>query len=160
MKKAFSYFALLTILSGTVLFSCKKEDVVALAPAGPAFSQSGIAGTWKIIVSQGVEWEQGVGIITPLAAEPDLLNAKLVIVGTEATLTAADGTVFGSFPIAADATGMTVTLDGVGLFNVSEYVGGVSMQWIQREPIAADYEENNPGQFLYFQKYWTLQKTL
>ena len=95
-----------------------------------------------------------------MAAEPSVLNAKLVIVGTEATLTAADGTVFCSFPIAVDAAGMTVTLDGVGLFNVSEYLGGISMQWIQREPIATDYEENNSGQFLYFQKYWTMQKTL
>lgn len=133
---------------------------MALVPTGPTFSQTGIAGTWKIIVSQGVEWEQGVGIIAPLAADPDLLNAKVVIVGTEVTITGADGTSFGSFPIAVDATGMTVTIAGIGLFNVSEYVGGVSMQWTQRDPIAADYEERDPGIFKYFQKYWTLQKTL
>lgn len=157
MRKSLSSVALLIALSITWLSSCKKDDPAAIVPA--AFSLTGIAGTWIINPSEGTEWEEGVGIITPKAAEPDLLNGTIEIIGTEVKVKDSGGTLLGAFPISADATNMKVTITGVGTFNVSSYVSGVSMYWAQKEPTEhSEYEENNPGQFLYFQKFWTLTK--
>jgi hypothetical protein len=155
MKRAISYITVLTLVSITVLLSCKKDDP---APA-VTFSQAALAGTWIINPSEGTEWQEGVGIVTPRAAEPDLLNATLEFVGTQVNIKDSGGVSFGTAAVTVNATDMEITLDGVGTFEVKNFIAGVSMTMNQKEPsVHSDYEENNPGQFLAFQKFWGLTK--
>jgi hypothetical protein len=156
MKKSICYFTLIALAS----LSCKKDEPApVVAPVVPPLSQAAVAGTWKITSAQGVEWQEGVGIVIPLANDPETLNATLVITGTQVTITGADGTAFGTATITIDAANSTATITDLGLFNISAYVGNVSMVWIQHEPNThSDYSEASPGIFKYFQKYWTLTK--
>lgn len=145
---------MLMLISIVGLVSCKKDD-----PVSVAFSLSAISGSWIINPSEGTEWEEGVGIITPRAPEPDLLNATLKITGTEVEVKDSGGTSFGSFPISVNESDMEVTITGVGTFEVKNYIGNVSMTWNQKEPKDhSDFEEKNPGQFLAFQKFWGLTR--
>jgi len=77
-----------------------------------------------------------------------------VIIGTEITL-------FGdSYPCGFSDGVLTIDF-GAGypeIFNV-EFDGSNTMIWTQDEPDAhIDYEENNPGQFLNYQKTFTLER--
>ena len=145
----------LTLVSITVMVSCKKDDPAAAV----TFSAAAMAGTWIINPSEGTEWEEGVGIITPHAPEPDILNATLTFSGTEVTGKDSGGTTLGTFAFSANASAMELTLTSVGTFDVKNFVAGVSMTLEQKAPtVHADYEEKNPGQFLAFQKFWGLTK--
>lgn len=137
--------------------SCKKEDA---APVAPAFTLAAIAGTWVINPSQAVEWVLGLATSSK-ANEPTLLNATLKIVGTEVQVKDSSGASMGSFPISVNESGMTVTIIGVGTFDVKNYVGNVSMTWEQQDPSgASEYEEVAPGVFVFNQKFWGLTKQL
>ena len=157
MKKPINYITLIAIVWLTALSSCKKDEPAV----STALSQDALQGTWLITKSEGTEWEKTKGIVTPKANDPSGLNATLKFKGTECTYTDTAGK-FGSFGFTVDAANSTVTLTGVGLFNVKNYVAGKSMSMEQREPLDTDYESRPDGsggsKLLYFQKFWTTTK--
>jgi hypothetical protein len=159
MKKSINYIALLAIVWLTALTSCKKEDIVSLVPN--VLSADAIQGTWKITISQGTEWEKTLGIVTPKANEPDLLNGTLKFIPpSEVQIRTSNGTLMGATGFTVDALDLTIEIDGIGLFNVKNYVAGKSMNLEQVEPTKdSDYKFNSQGNnYLYFQKFWTTVK--
>ena len=119
-----------------------------------------IEGTWDVTDAIGVEWQENAGntgagtIINTNDPDVDMIGETIVIEGTEITL-------FGdSYPCGFSDGVLTIDF-GAGYpetFNV-EFDGSNTMVWTQDEPDAhIDYEENNPGQFLYYQKTFTLER--
>jgi hypothetical protein len=154
MKIQIKFISLVIIVCLAALTSCKKDEPVV----STALSQNALQGTWLITISQGTEWEKNVGIITPKADAPSSLNSTLKFTGSECTGTDAAGKAFGPLGFTVDAANLTVTLTGVGLFNIKNYVAGKSMNMEQREPNTdSDYTLNSGnGKHLYFQKFWTM----
>jgi hypothetical protein len=122
-------------------------------------SKNNIAGTWAIVDAVGVEWQEnpgntGAGTITNINdPDEDMIGETFVIEGSEIT-------VFGDTYTFEYSDGVIVIdLGGEGeSFNV-EFDGSDTMIWTQDEPSAhSDYEENNPDQFLYYQKTFTLER--
>ena len=158
MKRQIKFISLLFIVCLIALNSCKKEDIVSLLPT--VLSQDALQGTWLITISQGTEWEKTLGIVTPKANEPDLLNGTLKFIGNEVQIRTGAGILKGAAGFTVDAVNSTMTITGIGLFNVKNYVAGKSMNLEQREPNTdSDYKFNSQGNNnLYFQKFWTTIK--
>ena len=128
-----------------LLESCKKEETTA--PSN-VLSATTIQGTWKVTVAEGTEWENGVGVTTPRAADPGTVDlvfnigptSAIITKGTDTftfsyTLTVVDATIF--FPPEANT--------GLGLFAIKDF-DTTSMNWEQRDLIAADNEmRTGPG---------------
>src|SRR5262245_49508246 len=85
-----------------IAVSCKKDDP---APAA-TLSTATLTGTWVVTYSEGTEWKEGTGIITPRAAAPDLLGFKFEFTATTLTVKDASGTVLLG-PIAYTLTAST-----------------------------------------------------
>lgn len=121
-------------------------------------SNEALKGTWKITVAQGTEWEKGKGIVTPKASSPDDVGRTLTfLLPSEVQIKESNGTSVGNTGFVLDVANSTLTITGVGLFNIKNFVAGKSMEMEQREPIDSDYRDVS-GKLLYFQKFWTLQK--
>jgi hypothetical protein len=143
----------ITFCTSILLFSnCTEDEPTA------GLSQNSLQGTWTVTVSEGTEWKQGVGVITPRADDPETLNATFVFNGNSFTATAEGGSSFGTFTFSVDDENSTIMVDDLGFFNVKDFVAGTSMKWEQREPLETDYEERDGGQFLYYQKFWSFEK--
>lgn len=158
MKKQIKLISFLGILCIAALTSCKKDEPVV----STALSQDALQGTWLITISQGTEWEKTLGIVTPKANEPDLLNGTLKFIGSQVEIKTGTGVLKGSAAFTVDAVKLTITITDIGLFNIKNYVAGKSMNMEQREPnpsVASDYKFNSGGNnYLYFQKFWTTIK--
>lgn len=153
-----NFITLLVIVCLTAVTSCKKDEPVVAS----GISQDALQGTWLITISQGTEWEKTLGIITPKANEPDLLNGTLKFIGSQVEIKTGAGILKGSAAFTVDAAKSTITITDIGLFNIKNYVAGKSMSMEQREPnpsVASDYKFNSQGNnYLYFQKFWTTTK--
>lgn len=159
--KTFSIRAIVLLLAAsTVMISCKKDEPAPAAPAATTLSDK-IQGDWAISKSQGVEWQEGVGIITPLADEPDLLGAMIRIEDDMFTVKEISGAVmFGPVAFTLDETENEITIPDLGTFQIEDLVLNTSMDWDQNEPKnPGDYEpQAGCGCNLFFQKFWTLSK--
>lgn len=145
-------FIQLALTLGLVLFIGCSDDEKK--------KSNSIEGTWEIVDAVGVEWEEDAGntgagtVINTNDPDVDMIGETFVIAGSEITL-------FGdSYPFVYSDGVLTIDL-GSGdteSFNV-EFDGSETMLWSQDEPNAhSDYEENNPDQFLYYQKFFTLER--
>ncbi len=148
----------ITILVGIILLSvsCKKDD-----PAPAATLQTKIQGNWAIATSEGTEWQEGVGIITPRAPEPSLVGSKLMIEDNMFTVKDISGTtLLGPIAFTLDETESEITIPGLGTFDIEDLVVNTSMNWEQHEPKSpSDYEpQAGCGCNLFFQKFWSLAK--
>ena len=146
-------FILSGIALGVILFftGCSDDEKKA----------NSITGTWDVTDAAGVEWQENPGntgagtVINTNDPDPEFIGETFTIIGNEITI----GT-FGTFGYELSNGVITVNLGGgeTEVWNV-EFDGSDIMYWTQDEPTAhADYEENNPGQFLYYQKSFTLEK--
>lgn len=113
-----------------------------------------VNGSWLVTDAAGVEWEEGTGIINTNDPDEEFIDATFTITATEITL----GTM-GTFDYEFSNDVFSISIGGdTEVFNV-EFDGSGTMYWTQDEPDEhSDYEENNPGQFLYYQKSFTLEK--
>lgn len=134
------------------------QTITITQGAAEGITPESLVGTWLLISSEGTEWEKDDGIITPRAAEPSTLNAVLTITATTVHIVSASDEEFGTFNYTI-TDGEMVHLEGIGDFTISDFTG-TGMQWDQRDPSEdADYEYNEEGDnYLYFQKFWTLEK--
>lgn len=141
--------------------SCKKDDP---APAATGLTQANLQGNWAIASGEGTEWQEGVGIITPRAADPSLVGYKLEISAATITVKDISGTVvFGPIAYTLNTTTGLITagnaVSGLGVYTIKNFVAGASMEWEQREPIAEDYEaQAGCGCNLSFQKFFTFAR--
>jgi hypothetical protein len=121
---------------------------------------TGIQGEWDVIAAVGVEWQENAGntgagtVIDTNDPDVDMIGEMFTIEGDEITL-------FGdSFPFEYSDGVLTIDFGGgdTESFNV-ELSGTKTMYWTQDDPDEhSDYEENNPGQFLFYQKTFTLER--
>lgn len=135
--------------------SCKKDDPTPAA----GLSMATLEGSWAISSGEGTEWEEGVGIITPRAADGSLVGLKIVIEDDMISVKDISGTVLlGPISFTLNTTTGVITAGngatGLGVYTIKNFVAGASMEWDQREPIAEDYEaEAGCGCNLAFQKF-------
>jgi hypothetical protein len=161
MKNLFTKAATLLIAVAVLSTSCKKDDP---APAATGLTLQTLEGNWAVTSGEGTEWEEGVGIITPRAADPSLVGYKFSITSSAITVKDISGaTVLG--PIAYTLNTSTGVLSagngatGLGVFTIKNFVAGATMEWDQRDPIAEDYEpQAGCGCNLSFQKFWKFAK--
>jgi hypothetical protein len=117
-----------------------------------------LGGSWTITEAFGTEWQKGVGIVTPKAADPGTVNS-IIVIGINPTVFQFYNPLFAGTGITLSGDKVTIAVGSDVLEFTLKNKTATSMQWDQREPNTdSDYRENNPGQFLYFQKFWTLQK--
>lgn len=140
-------FILSGIALGVILFftGCSDDEKKA----------NSAVGTWLVTDAAGVEWEEGTGVINTNDPDPEFIDETFTLTADEITI----GT-FGTFSYELADGVITVNIGGgeTEVWNV-EFDGSDIMYWTQDEPTThADYEENNPGQFLYYQKSFTLEK--
>jgi hypothetical protein len=122
-------------------------------------SKNNISGTWDIVDAVGVEWQENAGntgagtVIDTNDPDVDMIGETFMIEGSVITA-------FGD-PYPFEYSDGVIVIDFGGdseSFNV-EFDGSNTMIWTQDEPSAhSDYEENNPEQFLYYQKTFTLER--
>lgn len=149
-------YALLMLV--LLLVGCKKDDAT---PAAAGTTLADLGGSWTITAAFGTEWEKTAGIITPKAADPDAVGS-IIVIGLNPTTFSyfpLGGTgVTGTIALAGDLVTVTVGTDVLEFTLKNKTATG--MQWDQREPNKdSDYEFNSgAGNFLYFQKFWTLTK--
>lgn len=160
--KALSIRIIALLFAASVLStSCKKDD-----PAPPAatttLSLETLEGDWVLSTGEGTEWEEGVGIITPRAADGSLVGYKFRFEDDVLTVYDISGTViFGPINFTLTVTNATTGTfaagngaTGLGVYTIKNF-GTKSMEWDQREPIAEDYEaQAGCGCNLAFQKFW------
>jgi hypothetical protein len=158
MKALSIRFIALLFVASLLSTSCKKDDP-APAATTTTLSLETLEGDWVLSTGEGTEWEEGVGIITPRAADASAVGLKFRFEDDVLTVYDISGTVmFGPANFTLDAT--TGIIDGgpgstgLGVFTIKNF-GAKSMEWDQREPIAADYEaQAGCGCNLAFQKFW------
>jgi hypothetical protein len=146
MKK---YSILVAITLGSFLFftGCSDDDEKK--------KENSAVGTWLVTDAAGVEWEEGTGVINTNDPDPEFIGETFILTADEITLAT-----FGTFDYELADGVITVSTGGgdTEVWNV-EFDGSDIMYWTQDEPTThADYEENNPGQFLYYQKSFTLER--
>ena len=137
---------------GAILFltGCSDDDKKA----------DSILGTWVVTEAVGVEWKENAGntgagtIINTNDPDEDMIDQTFVIEGSEISM-------FGDTYNFEFSNGL-LTIDFGGgdteSFQV-DFDGPDTMLWTQDAPTAhSDYEEKSPGQFLYYQKSFTLER--
>ena len=151
MKKVI--LSIIVLVAITFFAGCGDDD------EPKATTLADLGGSWTITEASGTEWQKGVGIVTPKAADPGTVN-NIVVIGLNPTVFQYyNPLLVGTGTIALSGDKVTVTVGSDVLEFTLKNKTATSMQWDQREPNTdSDYRENNPGQFLYFQKFWTLQK--
>ncbi len=150
-KKVFALLMLVLLFAG-----CKKDDAT---PAGTTLADLG--GSWTITAAFGTEWEKTAGIITPKAADPDAVGSIITIGFNPTTFSyfpLGSSAITGTIALAGDI--VTVTIGGDVLEFTLKNKTATGMQWDQRDPNKdSDYEFNSGGgNYLYFQKFWTMTK--
>jgi hypothetical protein len=140
----------ITLTAAMFLIGCNDDEP----------KENSISGTWVVADAVGVEWQENAGntgagtIINTNDPDEDMINQTFLIEGTEITM-------FGDSYDFEYANGV-ITIDFGGgdteAFNV-EFDDSDTMLWTQDAPNAhSDYEEKNPGQFLFYQKSFTLER--
>ena len=148
MKK---YTILLALVFGAVLFfaSCSDDEK----------KPKSISGTWEVADAVGVEWQENAGntgagtIINTNDPDIDMIGEVFEIDGSEITF-------FGdSYDFEYSDGVITIDFGGGDTESFNVEFDDSDMIWTQDEPNAhSDYEENNPGQFLYYQKTFRLER--
>lgn len=148
MKRKF-FLSVITLTTTLFFTGCSDDEK----------KSKSISGAWEVTEAVGVEWQENAGntgagtIINTNDPDEDMIGETFVIEGSEITFF---GDTYGF-----EYSGGVITIDLGGGDMESFYVDfdGSSMIWTQDEPSAhSDYEENNPGQFLYYQKTFTLER--
>lgn len=161
MKTSLIRIVAVLLAASLLSTSCKKDEP---APAATGLTQANLQGNWAVASGEGTEWQEGVGIITPRAADPSLVGYKLEIAATTITVKDISGAVvLGPITYTLNTTTGLLTagnaVSGLGVYTIKNFVAGTSMQWDQREPIAEDYElQAGCSCNLSFQKFFTFAR--
>ncbi len=143
-----------------VLFMIALGAILFFTGCGDDEKANSLSGTWLVTDAAGIEWQEigttGVGeIINTNDPDPEFIDENFIFTANEITLAS-----FGTFDYEFSSGVISVSIGGgdTEVWNV-EFDGSSTMYWTQDEPtVHADYEENNPGQFLFYQKSFTLEK--
>lgn len=155
MKTISIRFIAILLVAVLVSGSCSKDDP---APAA-GLSVATLEGSWAITSSEGTEWQEGVGIITPRAPDNSIVGYAVIFAGNMVSVEDVSGNVLlGPIAFTLNTTTGVITAgngaSGLGVYTIKNFVAGASMEWDQREPIAEDYEpEAGCGCNLSFQKF-------